>query len=241
LHYNSQRTISVNANVGGRDLARAAAAVDRTIASLGAPPKGVTVAVHGQVEQMRTTLDGLRVGLLLTVVVVVLLLAANYQSFREPLAVLATIPGVLAGVVIALHLTGTTVNVQSLMGGVMSIGVSVANAVLLVTFARTHRAEGKEAVDAGREAAVGRLRPIAMTSLAMIVGMAPMALGIAQGGDQSAPLGRAVIGGLVGSTIATLLVLPAAYVIFQRRGPWRPISLAPEDVEHDPLAPRQAK
>ncbi len=228
-HYNSQRTVRVTANVGGSDLGAATRDVEAALERVGAPPRGVNVAVRGQVEQMRTTLDGLRAGLALAVVVVLLLLAANFQSFREPIAALATTPAVLAGVILALALTRTTLNVQSMMGAVMSIGVSVANAVLLVTFARERWFAGATQQEAAVLAATSRVRPILMTSVAMIAGMIPMALGLGEGGDQSAPLGRAVIGGLVFSTLATLLVLPAIYVVVARRGAPRTASLEPEE------------
>jgi multidrug efflux pump subunit AcrB len=228
-HWNSQRTISIDANVAGDDLGKAADDVDRAVKSLGPPPTGTTVALHGQAEQMRATLESLREGLLLAIVVVVLLLAANFQSLREPLVVLMTAPAVLAGVVVALSLTHTTLNVQSLMGAIMAIGVSVANAVLIVTFARDRWFAGAEQKQAAIEAARSRLRPILMTSLAMIVGMLPTALAIGEGGEQSAPLGRAVIGGLGASTIATLLFMPAIYVAFARKGAARSPSLDPDD------------
>jgi multidrug efflux pump subunit AcrB len=178
---------------------------------------------------MRETLAGLREGLALALVAVFLLLAANFQSLREPLAVLSVAPAVLAGVVVSLRLTGSTVNIQSLMGAIMSIGVSVANAVLLVTFARYRWRAGDAQPVAVVTAAAGRLRAIVMTSLAMIAGMIPMAAAFGEGGEQSAPLGRAVIGGLVASTIATLVFLPALYVIVARAGAPRSASLEPDD------------
>jgi multidrug efflux pump subunit AcrB len=228
-HYNSQRTLSITANLAGSDLGRAAEEVERAVASLGEPPKGLSVTLHGQAEQMRTTLVGLEQGLVLSVVVVLLMLAANFQSLREPAIVLMTTPAVLAGVVVALAVTRTTLNVQSLMGAIMSIGVSVANALLLVTFARDRWHAGEDQARAVITSAHGRLRPILMTSLAMILGMIPTAAALGEGGEQSAPLGRAVIGGLVASTIATLLFLPAIYVILGRAGPPRPTSLDPDD------------
>jgi multidrug efflux pump subunit AcrB len=228
-HFNSQRAIHVTANIASSDLGRAADDVERAIGSLGPPPKGSSVALHGQAEQMRTTLASLREGLALAVAVVLLLLAANFQSVREPLVVLMTTPAVLAGVVFSLWITGTTLNVQSLMGAIMSIGVSVANAVLLVSFAKDKWHAGSSQREAVVASARGRLRPILMTSLAMIVGMVPTALALGEGGEQSAPLGRAVIGGLVASTIATLVFLPAIYVIFGREGTARSTSLDPDD------------
>jgi multidrug efflux pump subunit AcrB len=189
--------------------------------------------MHGQAEQMRTTLQSLREGLGLAVIVVLLMLAVSFQSLREPLIVVMTVPAVLAGVVVALWLTGTTLNVQSMMGAIMSVGVSVANAVLLVTFAKQKWVAGAAQQQAITESARGRLRPILMTTTAMIAGMVPTALALGEGGEQSAPLGRAVIGGLVASTIATLFFLPAVYALVARRGVARSASLDPDDVEAD--------
>jgi multidrug efflux pump subunit AcrB len=189
----------------------------------------MTIALHGQAEQMRATLESLREGLLLAVVVVLLVLAAAFQSLREPVVVLMTTPAVLAGVVAALWITGTTLNVQSMMGAIMSIGVSVANAVLLVTLAKDKWHEGSDQRHVIVESARGRLRPILMTSVAMMAGMVPTALALGDGGEQTAPLGRAVIGGLLASTLATLVFLPAVYVIFGRSGTARSASLDPDD------------
>jgi multidrug efflux pump subunit AcrB len=237
-HYNSQRTLGVTANLAGSDLGRAAEEVERAVASLGEPPKGLTVTLHGQAEQMRATLASLGQGLALAVLVVLLVLAANFQSLREPAIVLATTPAVLSGVVVALAVTGSTLNVQSMMGAIMSIGVSVANALLLVTFAKGRWRAGDTQAEAVVTSAHGRLRPILMTSLAMILGMVPTAAALGEGGEQSAPLGRAVIGGLVASTIATLVFLPAIYVIVGRGGRPVPSSLDPDDP--DGLAARGA-
>ena len=228
-HWNSQRTLSVTANVAGHDLAAAARQVDAAVKRAGTPPRGSTVAAHGQVEQMLLTLASLRGGLLLAIVVILLLLAANFQSIRAALVVLSTTPAVLVGVLLALLVTGTSLNVQSMMGAIMSIGVAVANAVLLITFAHERRRAGDEPATAAIAAARSRLRPILMTSAAMIAGMIPMALGFGEGGAQSAPLGRAVIGGLMASTVATLGVLPAMFVVGERKGPWRSASLDPDD------------
>jgi multidrug efflux pump subunit AcrB len=230
-HWNSQRAVHVTANLVGDDLARAADDVERAIASLGAPPKGTTVAMHGQAEQMRTTLASLREGLLLSVVVVLLLLTASFQSVRDPLVVVLTTPAVLAGVVLALWSTGTSLNVESMMGAIMSIGVSTANAVLLVTFAKDKWRTGSDQTSAIVESARSRLRPILMTSLAMIAGMLPTALGLGEGADQAAPLGRAVVGGLAASTLATLVFLPAVYAVLAKKGTARSPSLDPADAE----------
>jgi multidrug efflux pump subunit AcrB len=228
-HYNSQRAVHVTANVAGHDLGKATRDVERALQELRDPPKGVTVALHGQAEQLRTTLVSLREGLFIAIAVVVLLLAANFQSVREPLMVLATVPAVLAGVGLALLLTGSTVNVQSLMGAIMSIGVSVANALLLVTFAKQRWHDGLSQPDAAVEAAKRRARPIVMTTLAMVVGMVPTALALGSGAEQSAPLGRAVIGGLLASTLATLVFLPSIYALIGKRGAARSVSLDPDD------------
>jgi multidrug efflux pump subunit AcrB len=234
-HYNSQRAIHVTANLVGDDLGKAASDVELAVASLGPPPSGASVALRGQAEQMRTTLASLREGLGLSVIVVLLLLAANFQSVREPIIVVLTTPAVLAGVVLALAVTHTTINVQSLMGAIMSIGVSVANAVLLVTFAKDRWRAGQSQVQAIVESARRRIRPILMTSVAMVVGMVPTALALGEGGEQSAPLGRAVIGGLVASTVATLIFLPAVYVVVSQRGKARSPSLDPDDQPAEPL------
>jgi multidrug efflux pump subunit AcrB len=227
--YNGQRTVSVTANLVGGDLARAASDVERAIRDAGPLPRGVTATIHGQAEQMRTTLEGLREGLGLAVLAVFLLLTANYQSLREPLVVLSTTPAVIAGVIVSLRLTGTSLNVQSMMGAVMSIGVSVANAVLLVTFARERWFAGDEQRAAVARAANARVRPIVMTSLAMVMGMVPTALAFGEGSEQAAPLGRAVIGGLLASTIATLLFVPAIYAVLARKGAAKSASLDPTD------------
>src|SRR5439155_5507434 len=175
------------------------------------------------------TIGGLRIGLLLSVGVIFLLLAANFQSVGLSLAVLSTVPAVLCGVILMLLATGTTLNVQSFMGAIMAIGVAVANAILLVTFAELSRREGRTPLEAAVEGARGRLRAILMTAAAMIAGRVPLALGIGAGAEQTAPLGRAVIGGLLGATFATLIVLPSAYAIFQRRSRAASPSLDPHD------------
>jgi multidrug efflux pump subunit AcrB len=180
---------------------------------------------------MQQMLGGLQTGLLLAVVAIFLLLTANFQSMRLALIVIATTPAVIAGVAITLWLTRTTLNIQSFMGAIMAIGVAVANALLLVTFAERSRMAGTSAADAAVEGARSRLRPILMTSLAMIAGMLPMALGLGEGGQQSAPLGRAVIGGLAFATIATLLALPAVYALVQGRAHRRSASLDPDHAE----------
>jgi multidrug efflux pump subunit AcrB len=179
---------------------------------------------------MNQTLAGLSLGLGLGIAAIFLLLMANFQSIRLPLVVLSTVPAIMAGVAVALKLSGTTLNVQSFMGAIMAIGVGVANAILLVTFAERSRREGLGPIPAAAEGARSRLRPILMTSFAMIAGMIPMALALGEGGEQTAPLGRAVIGGLSASTFAVLLVLPAFFAIVQERATIRSASLHPDDL-----------
>ncbi|HTM49433.1 MAG TPA: efflux RND transporter permease subunit [Bryobacteraceae bacterium] len=227
--YNMQRVVSLTANLHGRILSEAASEVRAAIQRAGAPPKGVSVAIRGQIPPLEETIGGLQTGLLLSVGVMFLLLAANFQSVGLALAVLSTVPAALCGVIVMLRVTGTTLNVQSFMGAIMAIGVAVANSILLVTFAELSRLEGRPAMEAAVAGARGRLRAILMTAMAMIAGMVPLALAIGEGAEQTAPLGRAVIGGLLGATVATLIVLPSAYAIFQRRSQASSPSLDPDD------------
>ncbi len=226
--YNQQRMVTITANIAGKDLGSVANEVNAAIARAGEVPRGVTVNVRGQVPPMNQTLSGLQLGLLLAVGAIFLLLVANFQSVRVALVILSTIPAVVTGVAVALWITGTTLNVQSFMGAIMAIGVSVANAILLVTFAEQKRREGMEADAAALEGAGSRLRPILMTSMAMIAGMIPMALALGEGGEQTAPLGRAVIGGLAASTLAVLTVLPLIFGMIQRRASRASASLHPK-------------
>jgi multidrug efflux pump subunit AcrB len=229
--YNMRRVVSMIANVRGEDLGRVAGRIDRAVAAAGEPPRGAAVTVRGQVVPMRQMFNGLAVGLALAVVAILLLLTANFQSPRLALAVVSTVPAVVAGVALALVVTRTTLNIQSFMGAIMAIGVAVANAILLVTFAERARREGGAIGDAAVDGAQHRLRPILMTSCAMIAGMLPMALALGEGGEQTAPLGRAVIGGLVAATLATLLVLPSVFAVLQRRASTGSVSLDPDDPE----------
>jgi multidrug efflux pump subunit AcrB len=234
--YNMQRVVSFTANLEGKPLGQTLTDVRQAIARAGTPPRGVTVSTRGQVPAFEETLSGLRSGILLSIVVIFLLLAANFQSFRLAIAVVSTVPAVICGVLLMLLVTGTTLNVQSFMGAIMAIGISVANAILLVTFAEQARREGASVRDAALEGGRGRLRAILMTATAMIAGMIPLALGTGERA-QSAPLGRAVIGGLFLATIATLTVLPAAYTIVQARARTLSPSLHPDDptsAHHEP-------
>jgi multidrug efflux pump subunit AcrB len=227
--YNMARVVTVTANLEGSDLGKVAREVEAAVRSVGSPPARTSVAIRGQIVPLTEMQDGLRQGLLVAVVVVFLLLAANFQSLRLPLVAVATLPATLAGVVGALAVTGTTLNLQSLTGAIMAIGVSMANAILLVTFAERARTTGCTGPQAAIAGATSRLRPILMTVCAMVAGMLPMALGLGEGGAQTAPLGRAVIGGLIAATLATLLVLPAAYALATGERAARSPSLDPQD------------
>src|SRR5215472_4560465 len=226
---NGQRMITISANVVGEDLGRVASRIDKAIERVGTPPRGVTVRVRGQIAPMRETLTNLAIGLGLAILVIFLLLSANFQSMRLSLVVLSTIPAVISGVIIMLLITGTTLNIQSFMGAIMAIGVAVANAILLVTFAEQSRRGGVPAIEAAIHGAQSRMRPILMTSMAMIVGMIPMAVAFGTGAEQTAPLGRAVIGGLLAATVTSLLILPSVFSLVQQRAGTHSPSLDPED------------
>jgi multidrug efflux pump subunit AcrB len=226
--YNMQRMITVKANLEG-DLGTVTAQVRAALAELGEPPARVSLALRGQVVPMEQMLDGLQTGLLLAIVVIFLLLAANFQSLKLALVVVSTTPAAIAGVALALAVSGTTLNIQSFMGAIMAVGVAVANAILLVTFAERSRLQGNAAAAAAVDGAQSRLRPILMTSVAMIAGMLPLAIGIGEGGEQTAPLGRAVVGGLAAATLATLVALPAVFAIVQGRAHRLSASLDPDD------------
>jgi multidrug efflux pump subunit AcrB len=224
---NMQRMITVNANVVGSDLGSAAAAISGALEMLPEPPRGVTVTVRGQIAPMNLMVENLEFGLGLSVVAVFLLLAAYFQSLRIALAIIMAIPAVLAGVSLALLFTGLTLNIQSFMGAMMAIGISVANSILLCTFADQYRRGGRSSVEAAVEASRSRLRPILMTSSVMISGMIPMALGTAQ----TAPLAIAVIGGLIASTLTTLLVIPSVFAIVEQKTATHSASIDPDDPE----------
>jgi multidrug efflux pump subunit AcrB len=239
--FNGQRVLSLTANLHGVTLGQAIPEIQKAVNAAGKPPRGVKVFLRGQAPALQETIRGLQTGLLLAVVVIFLLLAANFQSLRLALAVVLTVPAVLAGVVVMLLLTGTTLNIQSFMGAIMAIGIAVANSILLVSFAEAARRELKIPVaDAAREGAQGRLRAVLMTASAMVMGMVPMALGLGEGGEQTAALGRAVIGGLLFATFSTLTVLPAIYTLLQRRAGVQSPSLDPADPESRHYVPNAA-
>ncbi|HEX4211590.1 MAG TPA: efflux RND transporter permease subunit [Candidatus Binataceae bacterium] len=215
-HYSVQRVIDLDCAASGRDLGSATTAVQHAIASLGQLPAGTLINIRGQSQAMRASFRTLSGGLVLAIVLVYLLMAANFQSWLEPFIITLAIPGAFAGVLWMLVITGTTINVESLMGAIMAVGVGVANGNLLITFANELREEGKSPLESAIEAGRIRFRPIIMTALAMILGMLPMALALGSGSEQNAPLGRAVIGGLIAATLMTLFVVPAVYSIFSR-------------------------
>jgi multidrug efflux pump subunit AcrB len=232
---NLRRYISLTANIEGSDLGLVASIIDQALKRAGPPPRGVRVEVRGQIEPMRQMFGGLAQGLALSVLAIFLLLTAYFQSARLALVVVATVPAVLAGVSCSLYVSHTTLNIQSFMGTTMAVGVAVSNAILLVTFAERHRRAGlavlDQALDAASTGAKHRLRPILMTSCAMLSGMIPMALALGEGGEQTAPLGRAVIGGLIGGTLTTLFVLPAVFIEIQARSSIDSPSIDPLDPE----------
>ncbi len=229
--FNGQHIISLTANINGVTLGQASQQLNRALAGAGAPPRGAKIVMKGEIPPLEQTTSGLRTGLLLAVVVIFLLLSANFQSLRLALAVVLNVPAVLCGVILVLLVTHTTLNIQSFMGAIMAIGIAVANSILLITFAERFRHERVPLMDAARRGAGSRLRAILMTAAAMICGMVPMAIGFGEGGSQSAPLGRAVIGGLIVSTFATLTILPSIYAIVQGRAPVTSPSLNPMDPE----------
>ena len=224
-------TLSVTANINKKDLGTATDDVQKAIKSLGKLPHGLTVELRGMSQTLTDTLDSLQTGLLVAILVIYLMLSANFQSFKVSLVVLSTVPAVLFGSLFLVKITGATLNLQSYMGMIMSVGVSISNAVLLVTNAEELRMHNGDALKSAREAVALRVRPILMTSLAMIVGMIPMASGLGEGGDQTSPLGRAVIGGLIASTFAALFILPLVFAWVQSSSSIQSPSLDPEDKE----------
>jgi multidrug efflux pump subunit AcrB len=230
-HYNMRRQVSITANIAGDDLGRAAREVEAAIVEAGKRPKGVTVNIRGQVPMLHDSSISLSAGLACAVVVILLMLVAYFQSLPLSLIVVSVAPAIVAGVVVMLAVTGTTLNVESFMGAIMAIGVGVANSILVVVFEEHRRMAGRTAVEAAVEGAAGRLRPVMMTSMAMIAGMIPMALGLGDGGDRNAPLGRAVIGGLLASTSCVLTIVPMIFAIVQNKAGRRSASILPEDME----------
>jgi multidrug efflux pump subunit AcrB len=219
-HYDIQPVIDVFATPDQRDLGGLATDIGQIIAKMHAAlPRGTTVEVRGQVDTMRTSFTRLGLGMVFAVVLVYLVMAINFQSWLDPFIILMALPGAMAGMLWMLYLTGTTLSVPALMGAIMGIGVATANSILLVTFANDERATGKSAIESALAAGFTRIRPVTMTALAMIIGMLPMAFAMGEGGEQNAPLGRAVIGGLLLATPTTLFFVPIIYTLLRKKAP----------------------
>jgi multidrug efflux pump subunit AcrB len=214
-HYNVAPTVDVYASVDGRDLGGVADDTTELLKPFAQHlPRGTQLNVRGQVETMKSSYQGLLIGLGMSIVLVYLLIVVNFQSWLDPFIIITALPGALAGILWILFLTHTTLSVPALTGAVMCMGVATANSILLISFARERMAAGADPIQAAIEAGYTRMRPVIMTALAMIIGMLPMALGFGEGGEQNAPLGRAVIGGLSVATVATLFLVPVVFSVF---------------------------
>jgi multidrug efflux pump subunit AcrB len=217
-HYNVMPVIDVFGGVSGRDLGGVLKDITPLIEEAKKElPKGSFIMLRGQADTMHKSYTGLGIGLVLAMVLIYLLLVVNFQSWLDPFIIITALPGALAGVVWGLYLTLTTLSVPALMGAIMSLGVATANSVLVVSFARNNLQQGNDPLTSAWEAGVGRLRPVLMTALAMIIGMLPMSLAMGEGGEQNAPLGIAVIGGLIVATVATLFFVPVVFSLLHRR------------------------
>jgi multidrug efflux pump subunit AcrB len=242
-HYTVQRILDVKANVEGRDLGSTVNDIQKVIDKLGELPKGMKITIRGQNEVMSESFKSMGLGIIIAIILVYLLMATLFQSWLDPFIVMMALPGSICGILWMLAATGTTINVISLMGTIMSVGIAVSNSTLLVSFANDVRVEhGYDALRGALEAGKTRMRPVLMTALAMILGMLPMALGLGEGGEQNAPLGRAVIGGLIFATIATLFIVPVVYSLLRKGKPTKheleEKFLAEErGFEYDPNAP----
>ncbi|CAN5296918.1 efflux RND transporter permease subunit [soil metagenome] len=236
-HYNVQPVFDVFATTDRRDLGGVAAEIDRIIAKeRGTLPKGTQVVMRGQVESMRSSFTGLGLGIIFAILLVYIILVVNFQSWLDPLIIIMALPGALAGIIWMLYVTHTTFTVPSLMGAIMAMGVATANSVLLITFADDQRRAGRTAAEAAVDAGFARLRPVCMTALAMIIGMLPMALGLGEGGEQNAPLGRSVIGGLLVATFFTLVIVPLIYSVLRRGDSPHVTDIATARVPPEPAA-----
>ncbi len=217
-HYNVTPVVDVYASVDGRDLGGVTDDIEKLVAPYRQHlPRGTSLEVRGQVETMQSSFLGLELGLVMSAVLVYLLIVVNFQSWLDPFIIITALPGALAGICWMLFITHTALSVPALTGAVMTIGVATANSILLISFARERMDEGMDPIKAAVEAGYTRMRPVIMTALAMIIGMLPMAMGLGEGGEQNAPLGRAVIGGLMFATVATLLFVPVVFSIFHGR------------------------
>jgi multidrug efflux pump subunit AcrB len=211
-HYNVQPVIDIFGSVQGRDLGGVAGDIAGIVAQTRASlPAGSSIVLRGQVQTMQSSFSGLLTGLAFAVLLVYLLMVVNFQSWVDPLIIISGLPGALVGIVWMLFVTGTTVSVPALTGTIMCIGIATANSILVVSFARTALGAGAEPLQAAFDAGLGRFRPVLMTALAMLIGMLPMAIGLGDGGEQNAPLGRAVIGGLLIATACTLVFVPVVF------------------------------
>jgi multidrug efflux pump subunit AcrB len=226
-HYNIAPVIDIYGDVDQRDLGGVLDDLQPLLQKIKKDlPRGSEIIVRGQAETMRSSYLGLGVGLVMAIVLIYFLLVVNFQSWLDPFIILTALPGALAGVIWGLFLSQTTLSVPALMGAIMCLGVATANAVLVVSFARDNLRCGMDPVAAALEAGTGRIRPVLMTALAMIIGMLPMSLGLGEGGEQNAPLGRAVIGGLVIATIATLFFVPVVFsFLYRHRSPRQPVNI----------------
>jgi multidrug efflux pump subunit AcrB len=224
-HYNIAPTYDIQANVQGADLGSVSDRIEQIVEKVRPTlPPGTVITLRGQVESMNSSFQGLAIGIVGAVVLVYLLMAVNFQSWLDPLIILMALPAAVAGILWMLYATQTTISVPSLMGSIMCVGVATANSILMITFANDQRKErGLDAHDAALAAGLTRLRPVLMTALAMIIGMLPMSLGMGEGSEQNAPLGRAVIGGLTVATFATLFFVPVVYSALRKRPPHRPV------------------
>jgi multidrug efflux pump subunit AcrB len=219
-HFNVWPVFDVYANVDRQDLGTVGQQVRRIMADEETHlPRGTTFALRGQIETMESSFFRLGLGMIFAVVLVYLLIAVNFQSWVDPFIILMALPGAMAGILWILFITGTTLSVPSLMGAIMCVGVATANSILMVTFANDERVHVPNARDAMLSAGFARIRPVLMTASAMVLGMLPMSLGLGEGGEQNAPLGRAVIGGLMFATVTTLFVVPIIYSYLRKSPP----------------------
>ena len=219
-HYNVQPVYDVFVSTQGRDLGGVSSDINRILHKYDAKlPKGATLTVRGQVKSMQDSFTGLGLGMIFAVALVYMLMVVNFQSWLDPFIILMALPGAACGILWMLFLTSTTFSVPSLMGAIMTVGVATANSILMVTFANDQRSAGLNSLQAAAAAGFTRLRPVLMTALAMILGMLPMSLGMGEGGEQNAPLGRAVIGGLLVATATTLIIVPIFYSLLRKDPP----------------------
>jgi len=226
-HYNIRRVIDIYGAVQDRDLGAVSRDVEKIVsANQKLLPRGTFISVRGQVQTMRSSYVGLLLGLVLAVVLVYMLIVINFQSWLDPFIIITALPAALTGIVLFLFLTHTTLSVPALMGALMCMGIATANSILVISFAKERLREHGDSICAALEAGTTRFRPVVMTALAMVIGMVPMALGLGDGGEQNAPLGRAVIGGLMAATVATLLFVPAVFSLLHRNAREREAGVA---------------